>query len=86
MNDSLIDSPSPLLTNPGSEGYLCILLPCDDEYTACLADKKEFLSPVEYLELRKSELQGYKGEEIEDNGMPEKQRGPAISVKQMSYT
>lgn len=73
VNDALLDTcPSPLISHCGSEGYLCVLLPRDEDYELAL---KTGVTPEEYARLRGE----YEGEEMHTNGMREKMRGPAVA-------
>ena len=71
VNDSLLDVPSPLMTHCGSNGYLCVLLPRDEDYEEA---KRTMLTPAQYAAMRGE----FEGEEMRTNGMREKTRGPAV--------
>ena len=71
VNDSLLDVPSPLMTQCGSNGYLCVLLPRDEDYEEA---KRTMLTPAQYAAKRGE----FASEEMRTNGMREKTRGPAV--------
>lgn len=56
-----------------------MLQPLDEEYESA---KKKMITPGEYVERRREvlSLREYEGEEFMDNGMREKQRGPAVQI------
>lgn len=71
VNDSLLDEPSPLMTHCGSNGYLCVLLPRDEDYEEA---KRSMLTPAQFAATRGD----FVSEEMRTNGMKEKTRGPAV--------